>query len=206
VENKASLSLEKFKEDDNKEWAIDYFRGIFLQKAEEDYISCRILLNMDLTDQGLYHLQQCMEKYMKAFVLDNNIEINPGKKNKCDDFLKNGHKLEYWANICARKDKFFEEKNLIEKLPLLSHLEEISRYPQNKFQSRSFSPSQLLIFLDEFVSSMIKKIEHLQYRNVIYDFYIGRTIEQPHFKWDIDKKLKPEQIKEFLIFNNNYIK
>ena len=72
--------------------------------AEEDYIVSRILLILDRQNCGFYHVQQCIEKYLKTFVLDRNIEIYSGRKNKCSDFKKNGHKLEYWAKICGRVD------------------------------------------------------------------------------------------------------
>lgn len=203
MKNKISFGY-GYHDKNNSEWVIDSYRGILLKHAEEDYIASRILLILDRQDNGFYHIQQCIEKYLKAFVLDRNIEIISGRKNICSDFKKNGHKLEYWAKICGKVDEFFNDKDFIIDLTIISEFEEIFRYPQDRIQSRSGSPKTLLKFLDEFVWEMRNRIEHLQYQDIILAFANGYTNSDPRLFTKYKYNLTPKQIQEFLTIENDY--
>ncbi len=43
--------------------------GRFICGAEEDYLLARVLLHMSIYDAGMYHYQQCMEKFFKSFLM-----------------------------------------------------------------------------------------------------------------------------------------
>lgn len=187
-----------------KNWVIDTYRGLFLKKAEEDYVACRVLFNLNLLDLSFYHLQQCIEKYLKAFVLDKNIEIIPGKKNECKDFFKNGHKLETWAKICGRSDSFFNDGDFMDDLSKITFLETISRYPQDSIQSWGSCPIALIKFLDEFVFEMRQKITHDQYEDVIDNFLKGCISSHPKLAWDFN--ITSKQIKNFITFKNDFFR
>ncbi len=187
----------KFKEED-KSWVPEVARGIFLKKAEEDYVAFRILFTMNMLDTAYYHLHQCIEKYLKTFILDNDIEHGP--------FYKQGHELEYWAKLCASKDDFFEDEELVKGLTELSHLVTLMRYPSDTIQSWSSSPGDLLKFLDEFVFEMRTKIRHLQYEDIIEKFLNGYISSHPTLRWMFNDFITPEQIKKFITCNNDYFK
>lgn len=206
MKNKINLSIKNFPEDNDTNWVIDTFRGVLLKKAEEDYITCRILFMLNLLDPAYYHLQQCIEKYLKTFILDRDIKIVIGRDNQCNDFKKNGHKLEEWGKLCWTKDDFFNDQDLIIALTNISHFEEISRYPQNRIQSWGSCPALLLKFLDEFVFEMRKRIEHKQYSDVIEKFSKGYISAHPALTYKFNKSITAKQIQEFLFHENDYFK
>lgn len=205
MKTKISLKHGLFHEED-KDWVIDTYRGILLKNAEEDYVASRVMFILDRTEIAYYHLQQCIEKYLKAFVLDKDIDIVSGHKNKCSDFKKNGHKLEFWANLCGKVDDFFNDRDFINALISISDFEELCRYPQNRIQTYGSTPKQLLMFLDEFVWEMRNRIEHLQYQDIILAFLNGFTNSDPRINTMFKYSLNPEQIRDFITIDNNILK
>lgn len=204
MKNKISINHEKYVGD--KAWVIDTFPGIFLSCAEEDYVAFRVLIILDRVNISYYHFQQCIEKYLKAFVLYNNIEIVAGKKNECKDFKKNGHRLEYWAEICGRKDNFFNDSDFMTALKSISDFEELYRYPQDNIQTWGSSPKEILKFMDEFVWEMRKKITHTQYQDIIEAFLSGFSNSDPRIYTLFKYSFTVSQIREFLILENDYFK
>ncbi|MEM5830457.1 MAG: HEPN domain-containing protein [Candidatus Aenigmatarchaeota archaeon] len=91
----------------------------WLEKANKDLNRAKILINFDDYEDCLFHLQQAIEKYFKAYLIDN------------DAFKENLHKthnLKFLLKECSKIDKDFE--NLLDKnsIKLLS-LGIIVRYP-----------------------------------------------------------------------------
>lgn len=72
----------------------------WIYKAEEDFESAVYLAKKDkkaVPDSVCFHCQQCIEKYLKAFLISNDIEP-PGI-----------HDLQRLRAICSEADESFEE-------------------------------------------------------------------------------------------------
>lgn len=123
----------------------------FIDGGDEDYFLSRILLLLGFKNSGMYHYQQCIEKYLKAFVIKNNL--------KCDLFHRGGHDLLYLVEICGKFDTFFTDKDLVSACKKATPFEVVGRYPQNKVRAYGWVMPDLINFLDEFVHEVRKKIE-----------------------------------------------
>jgi HEPN domain-containing protein len=90
----------------------------WISKAEGDYRSAEILLfqieNPEV-DTGCFHCQQCAEKYIKAFLTEQDI-----------DFPRN-HDLVQLLGLCLTVDESFE--NIRDLLRKLENFGVIIRYP-----------------------------------------------------------------------------
>ena len=72
----------------------------WIYKAKEDFESAVYLVKKDkkaVPDSVCFHCQQCIEKYLKAFLISNDIE--PPEI----------HDLQRLKTICSKMDKSFEE-------------------------------------------------------------------------------------------------
>lgn len=90
----------------------------WIYKAEEDFESAMHLVKKDkkpVPDSVCFHCQQCIEKYLKAFLISNNIE--PPEI----------HDLQRLKAICSEVDKSFEE--ISEELDILNAYAVNFRYP-----------------------------------------------------------------------------
>lgn len=90
----------------------------WIYKAEEDFESALHLVKKDrkpVPDSICFHCQQCIEKYLKAFLILNNIE--PPEI----------HDLQRLKAICSNVDESFEE--IGEELDILSAYAVNFRYP-----------------------------------------------------------------------------
>jgi len=94
----------------------------WLKKAESDLKSANILLNSETppTDMIVFHCQQAIEKYLKAYLTNENVKA--GKT----------HDLQTLLEMCLKCDKDFEilDKEKISQLSL--YAVEI-RYPEEFF-------------------------------------------------------------------------
>ncbi len=136
-----------------------YDEGLFKLKAEEDYIIARYLslVGFNYSSHSLFHLQQCMEKYFKAFLIRSHDE------RKFDT----QHNLEKLAGWCSKYDyAFFNDKELLEACAVISPFAELGRYqakppdekhPESKKSAYSREIPASLNFFDEFVYEMRKK-------------------------------------------------
>jgi len=118
----------------------------FIVGAEEDYFLSRILLFLDINDSGMYHYQQCMEKYLKSFLIENNITF------------RNTHNLNRLRGFCESLDIFFKDEDLIDACQKITPFEVIGRYPQNQVRAYGWTMPDLIWFLDEFVYKMRRKV------------------------------------------------
>ena len=90
----------------------------WIYKAEEDFESALHLVKKDrkpVPDSICFHCQQCIEKYLKAFLILNNIE--PPQI----------HDLQRLKAICSNVDESFEE--ISEELDILNAYAVNFRYP-----------------------------------------------------------------------------
>ena len=90
----------------------------WIYKAEEDFESALHLVKKDrkpVPDSICFHCQQCIEKYLKAFLILNNIE--PPEI----------HDLQRLKAICSNVDESFEE--ISEELDILNAYAINFRYP-----------------------------------------------------------------------------
>lgn len=90
----------------------------WIYKAEEDFESALHLVKKDrkpVPDSICFHCQQCIEKYLKAFLVLNNIE--PPEI----------HDLQRLKAICSKVDKSFEE--ISKELDILNEYAVNFRYP-----------------------------------------------------------------------------
>ena len=79
MKNEINFHVNQFSGTDNKKWLPSTYRGIFLKKAEEDYVACRVFFMLNLLDIAYYHLQQCIEKYLKTYILDRKVNYHTPK-------------------------------------------------------------------------------------------------------------------------------
>lgn len=90
----------------------------WIYKAEEDFESALHLVKKDrkpVPDSICFHCQQCIEKYLKAFLILNNVE--PPEI----------HDLQRLKAICSNVDESFEE--ISEELDILNAYAVNFRYP-----------------------------------------------------------------------------
>ena len=87
----------------------------WLQKAENDLDSAKVLVNNDIFDTAIYHTQQAAEKALKGFLVY--------KTNS----IKRTHDLEVLIDICGEQDKEFYD--LVELAEELSPYAVEFRYP-----------------------------------------------------------------------------
>ena len=100
-----------------EEWAF---------KAEEDFDSADLLMHgreAPITATACFHCQQCAEKYLKAFLVENEI-----------DFLRR-HELIPLLDLCANVDKDFMV--LLKDLRRLDSFAVSSRYPGVQIKSET---------------------------------------------------------------------
>ena len=128
-------------------------KASFLVGAEEDYILARSLLLIGVNDAGLYHYQQCMEKYFKSLLIEKGI------------IFRDTHDLNKLRKLLEPVDVFFNDKDLEMACVEVSHFEVVGRYPQERIRSYGFMIPNIIDFLDEFSFTMRQQID----RNGVLD-------------------------------------
>lgn len=127
----------------------------FVIGGEEDYVLARILHQVSLHDSGMYHYQQCLEKFMKSFLIERDIHFKPT------------HDLELLRARCVKHDQFFREINLVDACSKVTPFEVWGRYPAKKAHSYGWVIPDLIYFLDEFVYEMRNKINRSGFYDII---------------------------------------
>lgn len=91
----------------------------WIEKADKDLKRAKILINFEDYEDCLFHLQQAIEKYLKAFLIEYNI---------FKESLHKTHNIKFLLKECSKIDKNFDELIDKESLKYLS-LGIIVRYP-----------------------------------------------------------------------------
>lgn len=91
---------------------------IFSTEADRDYLLARA---MNIAGSGFharagYFSHQACEKYLKAFMLQAAGEYSEG------------HKLPDLRTVCAKHDKFFDDREIVESLRIFDEFEQVGRY------------------------------------------------------------------------------
>jgi hypothetical protein len=149
MKNKLSLSLigpDRYR---------NYDPCSFKCKAEEDYIVGRYLalVGSNLSGLSLFHMQQFMEKYFKAFLIKN------GTRERFDTT----HNLERLAKFCSQiqPNSIFSDKDLQHACKVITPFEVVGRFQakpigQSLSKENSYSKDfpEHLQFFDELLYEM----------------------------------------------------
>jgi len=114
--------------------------------ANYDYIATRLLWFSGLTELAFFHMQQAVEKYLKAFL------IARGR-----DFSRRTHDLGDLCRKCAEVDGWFAQPPWPEWCKRLAYFSEVGRYPQERFGGWGFN-SGVLDYLDEFAYTVRERM------------------------------------------------
>lgn len=136
----------------------------FIFGAEEDYILCRILLLLGINDSGIYHYQQCIEKYLKSYLIEKDISF------------RNTHNLNRLIELCKPLDSFFKDEDLVDACDKVTPFEVTGRYPQTQIRAYGWTMPDLIHFLDEFVYEMRKKVDRKGITDAIAEMKKTRKI------------------------------
>jgi HEPN domain-containing protein len=134
--------------------------GTFVRRSEEDYIIGRILsnssnINIHFGEQALFHFQQSVEKYLKAFILLRG------------DTFKNEHNLLVLLKKCSQIDDYFKDQDLINGISYINNFYIVSRYPQRDIRAYVINTDEVVPFMDEFISNMRDKVRGGYKRNIL---------------------------------------
>ncbi len=88
----------------------------WLKKAERDLKAANILLREGIYDYSLFHSQQAVEKFLKAFLTYHN------------KIFRKTHNIPLLVNLCKEIDRSFEELNNLD-LSILFPIGITVRYP-----------------------------------------------------------------------------
>lgn len=127
--------------------------SVFLVPADKDYLATRLLFGTgSLTTLAAYHAQQSLEKYLKAFT------VQEDKK-----YLK-GHDLDVLREMASNYNTYFSQTDCKNELAKFNVFDQVSRYsaeasydpmknttPEFKIKGVLFFSFEHLILLDKLV-------------------------------------------------------
>ena len=125
----------------------------WIQKAENDLKTGKdeFMTNEPATDTICFHMQQCVEKYLKAFLIFHNKEV------------RKTHDIGELLILCKEIDNTFKELIDLKSHELTDYAVEI-RYP-DEFYSPSIKEAESTIKIAEKVKVfVIKKLEEKEFR------------------------------------------
>ena len=108
--------------------------------AQEDLASAKHLSNIPFMT-ALFHIQQCAEKALKAYVV-----LKRG-------FVIKTHDLVRLVDICIEMDKEFETLRLF--AAILTPYETAGRYPTTDFEKLSIKEIEEIIMQSEFIFNFV---------------------------------------------------
>ena len=136
----------------------------WLQKANDDYISATTLMDKVFPPQieiACYHCQQCVEKTLKAFCVENNIAF------------PRTHDLTILCNLCILKEPRFS--SLLNSCGILSPYSTQTRYPNTMQVSESDARAAI---------KMAKKILNFTQTKILKNTYKKNTIQHWYINTD----------------------
>lgn len=129
---------------------IDFLKQ-WLLKANEDLLVVNKLTDFEIvaTSSACFHCQQAVEKFLKAFLIANGVDI------------KKTHNIEFLLSECSDIDKDFDKIDPKE----LSDFEVDTRYPGDMYipdESETLGYKKLAFEIKDFVENKIYKIIELK--------------------------------------------
>ena len=123
----------------------------WLAKANEDLLVVERLTDYEIiaTSSVCFHCQQAVEKFLKAFLIANGIDI------------KKTHNIEYLLSECSDIDKDFSEIDPKE----LSEFSVDVRYPGDMYvpdKAETLEYKKLAFEIKDLIENKIEKIENLK--------------------------------------------
>ncbi len=149
----------------------EFDSDLWLFHASEDYVTTRILILSGMHRLGSYHMQQTVEKYIKAFILKQygiDTKIIKGRKY---NFIKGvqikfeTHNLTKLLEYCQKKDDFFKKDGVKTLINILVGFNEV-RYPSEFTIDFTTGEPEIVFYLDYFV----KKVRDLVNTNIKNDW------------------------------------
>ncbi|MEM5820946.1 MAG: HEPN domain-containing protein [Candidatus Aenigmatarchaeota archaeon] len=122
--------------EDTKKW---------LKLAEDDLKLSKISLDHDILEYSVFHAQQAAEKFLKAFLAENNVKI------------PKTHDLKYIISLCKSIDKSFEQlfELKAEKLTIFSTH---ARYPEYEFEITREMAKEAIEIAEKVKDFVLKKL------------------------------------------------
>ncbi len=183
----------------------DQSASVFLVPADKDYLATRLLFGTgSLTTLAAYHAQQALEKYLKAFT------VQQDKK-----YLKD-HNLEKLRQMASNYNSYFSQPDFKEGLEKFNVFDQVARYSAEasydplaiktpEFESKGvfvFSFSHLTI-LDKLVYEIRQLFDFTRIRTVdsLKAILEDRNDVQLVVTWKL-----PIPLKEILTIKNDFFK
>ncbi len=124
----------------------------WIMKADNDLKIAKDELRMEnpATDMICFHAQQCVEKYLKAFLIFNGVEI------------PRTHDIAHLIALCAELDPEFENLNRVEVVALTDYAVEV-RYPEDFYFPDVEEAIRSLEIAEEVKSFILKRLRESGY-------------------------------------------
>jgi len=143
--------------------------------ADHDYLATRLLYYNRLPELALYHAQQALEKYLKAFLLSRK------RRLKRTELI---HDLEELRQKCALDDVFFEDPDLADFCENLTVFNKGGRYPRAGIQSYVYFDLAVWRSLDKYSFEIRRLIPYPENcRNDLDGLCTGEGILTREFRW-----------------------
>lgn len=184
-----------------------YNPDMWLMLAGEDYVLVRVSMHCRFHRPAAYHIQQIVEKYLKAFIVKNYQIGNDGFiiDNDGSKIEFGIHNLEKLLECCQKKNQFFKEPGVKTLIDILykSKKEDFNkiRYPSKLTIDYSTGEPQILFYIDYFV----KKVRDLVNPNIndpIYQLQLGPDVNFNEFNFIAGQPLK--DLRKIFFDKNNY--
>lgn len=150
--------------DKNEMHIVKVIYQSFVIPADEDYLTARLLFKSKLHRGFFWSSSQCIEKYLKAFLLLHDVSVKNNKGHSIEPLFKKAIEidLELKKIDCKIHPDINIDKNLYEQISLEKFLNDIENYgnADNRYNSVGvYFGIEHLFALDKFVFLLRNKIE-----------------------------------------------